>query len=192
MNTQAAPIVFLDMDSTLVDWDDSGYNANVLRIDPTETAVPREQRTSYGWMAEGPHKPETRQAALHAPGFYRNLKPYEGAVEAVHAMRAAGLNVFIASIPYPTHATCASEKYASIEEHFGVEMVSKTILTYDKTLLAGAILVDDKPVITGAITPTWNRIFFDQPYNAQLPGPRLHHWDKWESVIIPELERLGY
>jgi 5'-nucleotidase len=192
MNTKAAPIVLLDQDSTLVDWDDSGYNHNALLLDPTITPVSRELRTSYGWMAESDHHPELRTKALNAPGFYRNLVPYEGAIKAVQEMRQAGINVFILTTPYATHDSCASEKYANVAEHFGRDMIEKTILSYDKTLVSGAILVDDKPIIKGAMTPTWNRIFFDQPYNAQLPGPRLHHWDKWESVIIPELELLGY
>ena len=42
--------------------------------------------------------------------------------------------------------------------HLGQEWARKVILTADKTLVSGAVLIDDKPKITGApARPDWKQ-----------------------------------
>lgn len=42
-----------------------------------------------------------------------------------------------------------SAQYAWIEKHFGHEFLEQIILTRDKTVVSGDILIDDKPDIHG-------------------------------------------
>lgn len=60
------------------------------------------------------------------------------------------------------------------------------IMTHDKTLVQGLVLVDDKPVITGALTPTWRHIIFDASYNHGFAGPRVHGWNEQTVTTIME------
>ncbi|MDO5863488.1 MULTISPECIES: hypothetical protein [Paenarthrobacter] len=109
-----------------------------------------------------------------------------GAVEAVLAMEEAGLNVLFCSTSFATHPTCASEKLASFEEHLGSRWVNRVILTHDKTLVRGDVLIDDKQGITGNMAPTWTHLVLDQPYNRGLAdAPRLREWNDWEAALHP-------
>ena len=44
---------------------------------------------------------------------------------------------------------CVCVQYAWVEKHLGQEFVEQVILTRDKTLISGDILIDDKPDIIG-------------------------------------------
>lgn len=44
---------------------------------------------------------------------------------------------------------CVSVQYAWVEKHLGHDFLEQVILTRDKTLIAGDLLIDDKPDILG-------------------------------------------
>jgi 5'-nucleotidase len=138
------------------------------------------------WSLTGPDAPEgfgslikNRQAS-HS--FYRYLSPIDGAVEAVRAL-SVHHDVTFCSTPDHTNKTCASDKINWVEEHFGEGWGKRLILTHDKTAIRGDFLIDDKPDITGAHTPAWKQIVFDQPYN-RTPNthgmPRLRSWSEFD------------
>lgn len=132
---------------------------------------------------------------FNRPGFYRDLEPFEGAVEAYHKMVEAGHRVQFATSPWWSNSTCLQDKSESILQHFGEEAQRSLILTGDKTALRGDFLFDDKPEITGHYTkegrtPEWQQILFDQPYNCDIDLPRIHSWvgDEWEEILERLLE----
>ena len=57
-----------------------------------------------------------------------------------------------------------------------------------KTLVHGAVLIDDKPEITGSVVPTWKHVYFDQPYNSIYDKPRITTWSSWKEELLPLLE----
>jgi 5'-nucleotidase len=69
-----------------------------------------------------------------------------------------------------------------VEEHLGSDFTKRIILTRDKSLVRGDVLVDDKPEIRGLATPNWQHILYDQPYNRCLPGVRMT-WRNWRHVL---------
>ncbi len=76
-----------------------------------------------------------------------------------------------------------AEKFAWVKEHLGQEFVERIVLTRDKTLVRGDILVDDKPEVTGVCTPAWMHVLYDQPYNQHIrQKPRLT-WANYEEVL---------
>ncbi len=44
---------------------------------------------------------------------------------------------------------CVCVQYAWVEKHLGHDFLEQVILTRDKTLITGDILIDDKPDILG-------------------------------------------
>lgn len=44
---------------------------------------------------------------------------------------------------------CVRVQYAWVEKHLGHDFLEQVILTRDKTLITGDILIDDKPDILG-------------------------------------------
>lgn len=121
--------------------------------------------------------------ALRSARFYRWLPPVDGAVDALRAMSQMH-DVFLCSTPDSTNRTCASDKILWTRAVLGREWVKRVILTHDKTIVHGDVLIDDKPQVTGAMVPTWEHILFDQPYNrAVLDRRRITHWSEWAEVL---------
>lgn len=183
----AAPVVLVDLDGVCFDWM-TGLNRALLALDPSYPIIRPQDQHHWDLLCGPGGDRAVLDRALNSPGLYRNLQPVPGALEALEAMEAAGLAPFICSSQFPTHPTCASEKLASVEEHFGAKWARRTILTLDKTLVHGTVLVDDKPEITGARVPDWTQVVFDQPYNQATEGPRLHSWDHWQDIVMPLVE----
>lgn len=124
------------------------------------------------------------------PGFYKDLEPFEGAVEAYRKMIEAGHHVQFVTSPWWSNPTCLQDKSESILKYFGEDAQRTAVYTSDKTSVRGDFLFDDKPKITGHYTergqrPTWQQILFDQPYNQKVDLPRIHSWvgDEWERTI---------
>jgi len=57
------------------------------------------------------------------------------------------------------------------------------IVTKDKTIIHGDILIDDNPDVKGVQEPTWQHILYSQPYNSQVNSKKRMTWENWESVI---------
>lgn len=174
--------ILFDQDGVLADWQAMFDELLTLQF-PHISVLPREEITVF--KAQSLYATEYQadiQKMMDTPGFYRELKPIEGAVEALHQIRAAGYETFICTAPYVTNETCASEKMAWVREHLGADWVKKMVITSDKTLVRGDVLIDDKPDITGSMTPIWKHVVFDAPYNRHVPQ-RLDRWSDWEGVL---------
>lgn len=192
---QSKPIVLVDADGTIFEWSDE-LDRQLLLRDPNYPIVPAEKRTHFDYMFDDDYDKALLAAAMNAEGFYRNLQPLPYAVEALEEMREEGLEVQIATTPYPTSPTCTSEKLGCFEEHLGHDWTKRTIMTHDKTILMGNLLVDDKPHILGAAVPAWQQIYYGQLYNAPGTGakdlPRITDWRNWREAIYPALEIQGF
>lgn len=115
-------------------------------------------------------------------GFYRNLAPIAGAKEALEHLLSLGHDVRICTAPKRKYQNCVLEKLEWIEEHLGQKWVERTIITRDKTLVHGNILIDDKPVVSGVQTPSWEHVYYDQPYNRAHNKRRLT-WANYQEVL---------
>ncbi|MEO0413630.1 MAG: hypothetical protein AAF226_01610 [Verrucomicrobiota bacterium] len=75
-------------------------------------------------------------------GFFANLNPLPGAIEAVSQL-ALRHDVWFATRPSVMNPMSYTEKRLSIENHFGLEACERLILIPDKSLLIGDCLIDD-------------------------------------------------
>lgn len=133
------------------------------------------------------HFPAEHQAFVRAlreeEGFFRALPLIDGAKEAIAEMKESGHHVVICTAPIWKYQYCIPEKLAWIEHHFGHEQAANTIITRDKTLIHGDFLIDDKEMIDGVQTPSWEHLLFDRPYNKECTQKRHLNWENWESII---------
>lgn len=106
-----------------------------------------------------------------------------GSVDAVRQMVSRGYKVLFCTSPVLTSTHCAGEKVEWIRENFGPAWVSRLVLTSDKTMVRGDVLIDDKPRITGGAQPAWRQLLFDAPYNAEVSTPRIRAWCEWEQAV---------
>lgn len=179
----------------LVDMDGVIANFNKAVLDVWNKENPERQLTipnKFYWEEAYPDIPEAEFDKIFSkPGFYRDLEPIEGALEAINQMFDCGLEVFICTAPY--RAISWSEKAEWVEFHLGKEWLRRLIMTKDKTLIFGTYLIDDKPEIKGLFTPMWEQVVFDAPYNREgakmVSSFRLTDWALWPTILTHNANR---
>lgn len=175
-------LVLIDQDGVLADFN-QGFEAAWRRAGHAYPVVPSTARRHFRLTDEYPADLRSDVEAIYtAPGFFRDLPPIPGALDAVHALLAQGHQVGICTSPLDAYRHCVTEKYEWVERHLGRAFLSRLILTKDKTLIHGDVLIDDKPTITGLRQPAWQHVIYDQPYNRHVDGPRLD-WSNWQATL---------
>ncbi|WP_427184509.1 5'-3'-deoxyribonucleotidase [Bordetella bronchialis] len=182
-------LILIDQDGVLADFENAfieAWRTAHPGIPPVEFA----DRKSFHILEDYPADLRGRAEALYtAPGFIRDLPPVPGALDAVRELVELGMDVRICSSPLRQYENCVAEKYRWVEKHLGRAWTERLILTRDKTLVQGDILIDDRPAIEGAARPRWRHIVYDAPYNRHVADkPRLS-WSNWRNVLGGELYR---
>ena len=175
-------LLLIDQDNVLSDFE-TGFRQAWTAKGHDQPALPPEQRRNFHLMDDYPaHLAAEVEAIYNTPGFFRDMPPMPGALDGIRAMREAGHEVRICTSPLMKYRHCVTEKYEWVEQHLGAEFVRLVILTRDKTLVHGDILVDDKPQVTGAHVPSWRHVLYDQPYNRHVAAPRMT-WNDWQATL---------
>jgi 5'-nucleotidase len=177
-------LILTDMDDVLSDFDGEFYR-KWNEVHPEKPITPPHERTKFYLSDESPEEyTELIRGIYTAPGFVRNLPEIPGGVKALKEIAEMGHTIFICTTPLNHYQNCVVEKYEWIEEHLGYEWTKKIILTKDKTLVQGDILIDDKPEITGAAKPVWEHIVFDKPYNKHTNHSKRMTWANYKKIIF--------
>ncbi len=183
-------IILFDMDGVLCD-----YNKHLLELAHKRLGLPFHNSAdviTFNTEKIFGREHEKRVEALSCePGFFRNLPPTPYAVEAFHeiASHVGEENVFICTAPkkFVKNRLCMEEKSAWVAEHLGERFADRVILTRDKTVVHGHILIDDKPEVEGALTPSFTHVYYDRPYNRSGNRPRIMSWKNWRGTLLPLL-----
>jgi 5'-nucleotidase len=105
------------------------------------------------------------------PGFFKELPVLPGALQGWEDLLANGYLPQICTAPLRKNPTCTPDKLAWLEEHFvprfGKYVLDTAIVDKQKFKHPGIALIDDRPVIDGAVEASWKHILFTQPYNQQ-------------------------
>lgn len=179
-------IILLDMDNTTFDFD-GGMAYHLPRVHSEIELQPR-----ANWLVQDDYPEEIAPivrgvwANPEVDGFFENLSPLPGAIEAVEEMLQMGWEVQFCSFLIADRPHIEKEKRACLARYFDsrVEYISAE----DKTQVDGHILVDDCPRITGVRIPSWKQVYYTQVFNEHLPGPRINDWFNWKPVILPLLD----
>ncbi len=176
--------ILVDMDGVIADWGHA-YGLSLDAFGDEAALIPRHKDQRSFNLNEG--RTERERAIIAAvmvePGFYARLEPIPGAKQALKAMVKQGHDVRIVTSPWVSNPTCASDKLNWIVKHYGSHWGARVIITTDKTLVYGDVLIDDKPEIHGDVEPTWEHILFDQPYNQNVQKARIRDWSEWADVL---------
>lgn len=177
--------ILVDRDGVLADFH-KGLQMRWEAEHPFLYSVPTENLTDINPLLCYPEelRPYLRRI-MFAPGFMEDLPPVPGAIEAINEMREAGFNVKICTIVFGNIPHWSAEKISWNIRHLGKSWTDDIILTPDKTLIKGDYLIDDKPRISGAMSPEWEHILFERPYNKKSPAIlRLSDWSRWREVVM--------
>lgn len=109
-------IVHIDMDDTICDYKPAYINALI--------------------------KNPSVEYPQSVPGFFLDLEPIPGAIEAVKWLEQHH-EVYITTRPSYINAHCYTEKRLWVEKYFGLETCRNLTLAPNKGLLIGDVLIDD-------------------------------------------------
>jgi len=176
-------IVLIDMDDVLADFDGEIYS-RWKKLYPDKYVVPPEERKCFYLYDEMPPESKDLLRGINTTkGFIRNLPEIPGSIKAFNEIASLGHDIFICTAPLVRYENCVLEKYQWVEEHLGMQWTEKMILTRDKTLIQGDILIDDKPIINGIKEPCWEHIIFDKAYNSKILNQRRINWQNWKDIL---------
>jgi 5'-nucleotidase len=177
-------IILVDMDGPLADYEKGFLDIWREKFSDLDFIKLEDRREFYLHHDYPKEMSENIRSICSAPGFFLNLPAMAGAREAIEEMKNKGHEVFICTSPMNEYTNCVLEKYQWVEKNLGLEWTKKLILTKDKTLVQGSILIDDRPIIHGAGQPTWEHILFDMPYNRDVDlKQRRLTWGNWREVL---------
>ena len=177
-------ILLVDMDNTIADFEGHFIDLWQERY-PDIPHIPREERKHFYQTKDYPSEHSQKIiSVITSQGFFCDLKPVPGAIEALHGMKALGHDVFLCTSSFFNYPQCVSCKYQWVASHLGQRWQSKVIIAADKTLVKGDFLIDDRPELKGNFKPSWEYILYDQPYNRQATQWRRLTWNNWEKVLL--------
>ena len=177
--------ILVDMDGVIADWG-AEYGLRLDTYGVEAASLPRHHDQLTFNLNAGRTKREQEIIAeiLASPDFYSALQPIAGARTALRQAAKVGHDIRFVTSPWVSNPTCASDKLNWIVRHYGARWGQRVIITTDKTLVRGDILIDDKPEVMGAAHPEWEHILFDQPYNRAVTGKRrMTTWKDLEAII---------
>lgn len=97
--------------------------------------------------------------------------------------------IFICTFPSLDNPMCIPGKFSKIEQRLGKKWTERLILTRDKSVVNGVILLDDRPdPAHGNHENTWQHVVFDQPWNWDHPDtigkPRMLDWGEDQVTML--------
>ena len=130
VSSVAPPIILIDMDGTLVDWD-NGFEhhwGNRCPIDRSKSYEMEECVLSTDFKAEVP-------LIYQQKGFFENLSWMKDAKESLLEMDRLGLKVYLCTSPVYGSVHCVQEKMNWVQHHLGETWLERLILCFDKVVL---------------------------------------------------------
>ena len=173
----APPVILLDLDGTLVDWDKGFKEKWGQRSEISRNA---------SYHMEHCVPPENFQDAMDiilSPNFFAQLPLMKGALQALNEMERYGFKLKICTAPLYASDYCCQDKVKWVKKNLGESWLSRLVMCSDKKLIKADYLIDDKLFedSAGDEHSCWKQIVYDQPYNRNSILPRLYRWKDWKK-----------
>ena len=165
MSSTEKPVILMDMDGPLADFDRKFFEAcelNGWHIDCTL----EEQRHRFA-TDHIPDEEHRRLARNHVDTtrWFLDLPVVPGAIEGM-AYLEEHADVWIVTKPLEVNATCRDDKATWLAGNFGEQWVRKLIITPDKSMVRGHILVDDAPNPDWYPRAEWEPVIYSTSWNG--------------------------
>ena len=154
--------VLLDMDGVLADFDAQLFEELEGTIVWPAEALRREARFCTDFLPR--RERLIVREHIETTAFFSRLPVVEGAVEGVRDLYEAGHDLWVCSKPLEANPWCASDKMGWIEEHFP-DLVGKVILSPNKSMIKGDVLLDDAHKPSGFGVADWVPVWYPYPHN---------------------------
>ena len=176
-------IILVDMDGVLCNFEQAFLE--MWRTSFPEKPFIRisDRRTPYLSDQYPPEEYDNIYKMWQRPRFFAELPEIPGGLDAVREMEAMGWDVRICTTPMRRYEHCAPEKFEWIETRLGAKWVDKIIMTRDKTMVRGDVLIDDMPQIMGGYPTLYTHVIYDQPYNREVTDKPRMTWANWREIL---------
>ena len=149
-------IIYVDMDGVIADFH-GAIKVHPLANDPNYKSEPD-----------------------HIPNIFRDLKPIEGAIDAIKRLTSLpNYEIYILTTAPWGNPDAWTHKRLWIEEHFGTLLKKKVIISHHKNLLKGDFLIDDRTA-NGVDNFEGRHIHFGWNYEGNLWNP----YPDWNSILL--------
>jgi 5'-nucleotidase len=165
--------LLIDMDGPLADFDRAfytycgrnGYAMHNGTVDISNRCT--EHRFATDCITNTGNK---RRARTHVDRshWFASLPPTEGAIEGINllAEHPDVNDVFICTKPMEANPHCRDDKAEWVNDFLGREWVRRLIITPDKGMVRGDVLLDDAPKPHWFERAEWRPVIFPTPWNA--------------------------
>lgn len=170
------PIVLLDLDGPIADFDARFFRRCADEGWPMDCA-PAGQRHRFATdhVIDKEHQRLAR-AMVNTPGWFADLPVVDGALDGLREL-AGVADCWLASKPLEANPTCRDDKAAWVARELGDEWVRRLIITPDKSMVCGSVLLDDAPYLDWLPVASWRAVIFPMPWNG--PDSKWGHLPRW-------------
>ena len=191
-------IVLVDVDGVLSNFELHFYNKFIQEY-PDLEPIPLYDRTVHmvvhQYLDRYPQL-KVRENDLYGiyfnEGFFKDMPLIPGSKKAMNFLSKHYSVRFCASFPEDL-GHCVSEKLEWVKANFGPEFTKKTIVSKDKTMVRGTVLIDDRNKGSGQLEPGWKLVLYDQPYNREDKCDfRVYGWNSDQiEKLMKFVDSLG-
>jgi 5'-nucleotidase len=159
MSLMTKPILLCDMDGPLADFDslffarcaEAGFEMDCDRDG-------QRHRFATSHIPDRRHRKAAREM-VHNSRWFLDIPVTEGAQEGIEFL-TVNFDVWICTKPLEANLTCRDDKARWLVKHFGSYWEDRLIITPDKSLIVGDILLDDAPKHEWIERATWEPVVF--------------------------------
>lgn len=180
--------LLIDMDGVQCDWYGTLLDLYKAKYPDRPTVAPEDLEHFYVEHQYPEEHKDDLLRIVRTEGFYLNMKPMPGAIEALKDISENCLDFiepFICTAPELdfNNLMCHTEKAQWVRENLGEFWLKRLIITKDKTIVDGDYLIDDKPEIKGVCIPNWTQIHYEHNYTPVDADYRFT-WEKWKELKL--------
>lgn len=168
-------LMLIDMDGVVCDFDLAFYDLCAERgYVMHEGAVHHDARCAdHRFATDCITDPEHKRLARHhvdTTDWFRYLPVIPGAIAGLNELLAHPdvEDVFLCTKPMEANASCRDSKGAWVERHLGMDWVRRLIITPDKGMVRGEVLLDDAPKSHWFDRAEWTPVIYPTSWNQ--PG----------------------
>lgn len=170
------PVVLVDMDGPLADFDALFFERCAENRWPMDcTLADQRHRFATDHIPNKIHRAAAREM-VNTPEWFADLPVTGGAQEGLQHL-AEHAEVWICTNPLEANPSCRDEKAAWLVKHFSSEWERRLIITPDKSMVRGDVLLDDAPYLDWFERALWRTVIFPTPWNGA--GSKWEGHDRW-------------
>ena len=181
------PIILVDLDGVLVDFDGWIFDRSDMFPSLNCTYASRD----HYFLTDNVNEEDAAKMRklVNESRIFLEADPLPGAIEGLNALRDEA-EVWLCTRPLEANLTCRDDKARWVREHFDAGLEKRLILTSDKSLVHGDLLLDDHIKIPELERATWRGVCYEQPFNQWQGGagtwdhlPRFQWGDDIENLL---------